>query len=470
MLVGRHCAGPFAATSPNPSFMAVRMRAAYQPLRLPVVASRGRIFSRLCSSLSHGDQPFDIGRRAAELKVPISPAELKHVEQRANERGGGEIVTHADYLAMIRDSHVGAERSYLIEFIQKIEESSPVQHVIVGLDYLATGLFAALGVIIAGNTGMNVVGCTVVGCAASLGGGTVNNLLTNNTRGGVFWMRSPWFLATSLAVSIATFYLWPMHEDAGARAVLSRLQRAAGVDELSQFELSHSLTQAQFELALRADPRTAQRVLTDFVRHHYPHAGHGQHEHAGNCSSCMTDADATKRLYAWLALHGPDECGPDGCGPELDLSALRLLIRWETLDSEVLYAGETLALGAVAVIGAQGGIARGAPPIVCVALGVTICAGGVLRDVLCQRPVAIGGQSYALATAAGASVYVCLRQLVVAGYALPMPLRIALGAGTTIAQRAYVWYFASDHGVNDAALAPMDLRARSDVRPRPFYS
>jgi uncharacterized membrane protein YeiH len=136
----------------------------------------------------------------------------------------------------------------------------------------------------------------------------------------------------------------------------------------------------------------------------------------------------------------------------------------------VLYAGETLALGAVAVIGAQGGIARGAPPIVCVALGVTICAGGVLRDVLCQRPVAIGGQSYALATAAGASVYVCLRQLVVAGYALPMPLRIALGAGTTIAQRAYVWYFASDHGVNDAALAPMDLRARSDVRPRPFYS
>ena len=73
---------------------------------------------------------------------------------------------------------------------------------------------------------------------------------------------------------------------------------------------------------------------------------------------------------------------------------------------------------------------RGVRPLACIATGVTICFGGILRDLLCQRPVAIGGQSYALATATGAAVYVGMRQLVVAGYAIPLVARIAAAMGT----------------------------------------
>ena len=46
--------------------------------------------------------------------------------------------------------------------------------------------------------------------------------------------------------------------------------------------------------------------------------------------------------------------------------------------------------------------------------------GGLLRDVLCGRSLAIGSQSYAFATGLGATVYVCLRELCVRG--LPLPL------------------------------------------------
>ena len=97
---------------------------------------------------------------------------------------------------------------------------------------------------------------------------------------------------------------------------------------------------------------------------------------------------------------------------------------------------------------------RGVRPLACVATGVTICFGGILRDLLCQRPVAIGGQSYALATAAGATVYVGMRQLVVAGYPIPLVARIAAAMGAVVSQRALSFW--SGRGVQDSAfLAPM---------------
>ena len=62
------------------------------------------------------------------------------------------------------------------------------------------------------------------------------------------------------------------------------------------------------------------------------------------------------------------------------------------MESPLLYVIETAALSALGVIGAQGGIRRGLPHSACVALGVTICAGGVMRDVILRRDVAIGSQ------------------------------------------------------------------------------
>ena len=106
------------------------------------------------------------------------------------------------------------------------------------------------------------------------------------------------------------------------------------------------------------------------------------------------------------------------------------------------------------MLGAQGAITRGMHPAICAGAGVTICFGGILRDLLCQRPVAIGGQSYALATAAGATVYVGMRQLVVAGYPIPLVARIAMAMGTAVAQRALSFW--DGRGVHDSSfLAPM---------------
>ena len=160
-------------------------------------------------------------------------------------------------------------------------------------------------------------------------------------------------------------------------------------------------------------------------------------------------------LFEWLA----------GGSGTLGVPALQQIARWEALDSPTVYAVESLALGAVAVIGAQSGIVRGVRPLASVATGVTICFGGILRDLLCQRPVAIGGQSYALATAAGASVYVALRQLVVAGWRIPLVARITLAMGTAISQRALSFW--SGRGVQDSSfLAPMANYRQPGAAPR----
>ena len=75
------------------------------------------------------------------------------------------------------------------------------------------GFFAVVGTHCAGEVGMNVVGCTIVGCAGALGGGTLNHLLVG--RGGpVFWMADPRFLLFAAVSSVATFYLWPAAESA----------------------------------------------------------------------------------------------------------------------------------------------------------------------------------------------------------------------------------------------------------------
>ena len=77
-----------------------------------------------------------------------------------------------------------------------------------------------------------------------------------------------------------------------------------------------------------------------------------------------------------------------------------------------MYIMDSVAISVFAICGAQGGITRGMPLIVCAVAGVTICFGGILRDVLCQRDLALGSQSYAGAMGAGSAVYVGLRQLV----------------------------------------------------------
>jgi uncharacterized membrane protein YeiH len=112
-----------------------------------------------------------------------------------------------------------------------------------------------------------------------------------------------------------------------------------------------------------------------------------------------------------------------------------------------VYSLETVGLSALAVVGAQQGIVRGLHPLVASCLGVTVTLGGVMRDLMCQREVRMGGlggcQSYALSSFSGAVVYVTLREAHVWNCAgstarlvhggLPISLRIILGMGTAAA-------------------------------------
>ena len=71
----------------------------------------------------------------------------------------------------------------------------------------------------------------------------------------------------------------------------------------------------------------------------------------------------------------------------------------------------------------------------CAVSGVTICFGGILRDTICKRDVALGSQSFAAATAAGAIVYVGLREACLLGVALPLSVRVLASSGTVVAVR-----------------------------------
>ena len=346
-------------------------------------------------------------------------------------------MTRSEFMALVRDTRdEDAEKEALVSFIVKKDENSVGQRTLVGLDYMATGLFASVGTIIAGQAGMNVVGSTLVGCVASMGGGSLNNMLTGSaTRGGVFWMKDSLILAIAMGASLATFYLWPLYEEQKANQFCSELHSAIGVTIEERIgDGARGVGYEQFCAALDGDPQLARRIVMACAPHFEREVGR----------SLLLEAEGARYLFEWLA---------NGSGT-LGVPELQLIARWEAMDSPLLYAVESVALGAISVIGAQHGIVRGVRPLACVATGVTICFGGILRDLLCQRPVAIGGQSYALATAAGATVYVGMRQLVVAGYPIPLVNRIALAMGTAVSQRALSFF--SGRGVHDSSfLAPM---------------
>ena len=125
------------------------------------------------------------------------------------------------------------------------------------------------------------------------------------------------------------------------------------------------------------------------------------------------------------------------------------------------YVLETIAIGALGVIGAQTGVKAALPAPACVALGVTVCAGGLVRDVLCKRDVALGSQSFALATGAGAVVYVGCRKVAETGLPIPISVRVSLAMATTVGQRAWAWRHKQQTG--ESALAPYAGRRKSET-------
>lgn len=76
------------------------------------------------------------------------------------------------------------------------------------VDFLAIGLFAASGALVAARKKLDPVGFILIGCVTGFGGGTVRDLLINRTP--VFWLNEPWLMGIGVGASLIVFFIAPL--------------------------------------------------------------------------------------------------------------------------------------------------------------------------------------------------------------------------------------------------------------------
>ena len=295
------------------------------------------------------------------------------------------------------------------------------------MDYVGLALFSVVGTQVAGDAGFNIVGCTLVGCVAGLGGRSINNILYGTSSlvtkmPGVFWARNHMYLTVAIVSSLVTFFAWPVYCE---KMSLYYLEKVIGKDKL---EKDGSVGKEAFLAACERDQdflqniyRSAQRILPKSTSH-------------------MQNVPNSSELFHLIDL--------DNSGT-IDSNELSLLMQEHVRNSYVIYAVDTVALAAISVAGVHSATAVGLHPLVAATSGVTMSLGGILRDVFCGRDLAVASQSYALATGAGSTVYVLTRELALRGYPILAIFRILLSMGTTISIR----YF--EYVIGQPLLAPM---------------
>lgn len=350
----------------------------------------------------------NLAARISELGVPMSQKEMEALAL-ATRRARGDGGSRREFRKLVRERlEAETERQALAEMILQTDERTIAQRTLRAFDFVGTALFAMSGTLVAGETGMHVVGCVLVGCATSMGGGTINNILFGTTAGGVYWIRDPRYLLVAVVSSVVTFYSWPHLELELARREMDDLPSGA------------AMSRDEFRVAVVSNPAFEERVR--------------------RAVGGVGDVD---EIFSRLDREGSGQLRRD--------EVLVIARRFAT-DSPLVFAVESVALGAFAVSGAQSAVVRGLHPLACAAAGVIIVSGGVIRDILCRRETAaLSVESYALATGCGAGVYVFLRWgLVTYGWPLPLGFRILCAASTTVLLRAIHWCKKPD-----SFLAPM---------------
>lgn len=200
-----------------------------------------------------------IKQMAREQNVRLTENEMSALTRQLDESGDGMISPAELEEAGRQKLEATWRKEVLLSAIEKPQTALDRlgAWMIDVLDYAGTALFASVGVQIAGGeAGMNLVGCCLVGCAAAMGGGTVNNLLQGNARDGVFWVRSPSFLAVALGASVLTFFAWPRYCEWAAAAELE----GALEEEHIPITSKHTLTREGFKSFVRNNPTFAARA------------------------------------------------------------------------------------------------------------------------------------------------------------------------------------------------------------------
>ena len=191
-------------------------------LRCPLLRTHA---TRMLSTIPRPEveELVQIEDKARQFAVRLTKQETAALVTQLDASGDG-LVQRSEFDAagrrLLRD---GWTRDVLLSAIERPRSAMDVlgARLVNALDYFGTALFACVGVQVAGGeAGMNLVGCTLVGCVAAMGGGTVNNLLHGAAREGVFWVRNPSFLMVALTSSLVTFFAWPRYCQQAAAAEL----------------------------------------------------------------------------------------------------------------------------------------------------------------------------------------------------------------------------------------------------------
>lgn len=362
---------------------------------------------------------------ASQHGVRLTQTEVKCLRQQLDLNRDG-LVSLAE---LQKSGKTALERRWTRELcLSAIEKpTTAVEHstqrLLKFLDYSGTVLFAVVGCQLAGEENMNLIGCTLVGCIAAMGGGTLNNLLYGSSallldKPGVFWIRQPSYLVLSLVSSVVTFYTWPI---LCRKMAKTELEQFIGKEKLNR---DGSCNRESFLQACRENVDFRRSVAT----------------------ALHLDPITTVPELLFAAADS------DGRGSSLSLTEMETLVAKQFDASPIMYGADSLALAAFAAVAVNGAVQRGLHPIVAATSGVTICFGGILRDVLCGRELAIGGQSYAFATGAGAAVYVLLRELrLCTGWPIPLLARIVSCFAVTVGLRVF------EYSNGKPLLSPMHL-------------
>lgn len=165
------------------------------------------------------------------------------------------------------------------------------------------------------------------------------------------------------------------------------------------------------------------------------HHQHGNHNPAsiygskGDDSAEETGIDDSSVYFEHL---DQDQSG------DIDIDELKALVKHRFYNGWETYLLDTLGLSSLSIAAVSMSIKLGLHPVVAATSGVTVCFGGILRDLLCDRDLAIGSQSYAFATGASSATYVFFRELAIRRIAiLPLAIRTFLAAGVCVGLRAW---------------------------------
>jgi len=309
-----------------------------------------------------------------------------------------------------------------------------------------------VGAQVAGDAGMNLVGCSLVGCAAAMGGGSLNALLYGGTNAllanspGVRWVANPSFLVVAMVASIATFFVWPYYCQVQANRFI---EHAIGQDNIEGAD--DSIGEDAFLAAWHHHPTFQQAIKDALPNLQYTHKRHTFFQEViqdalphlkklPHLNKHKSHGGRRKRIMDEEGLAYFRHIDSDGSG-DIDRSELQTIVQerfhngWET------YWLDTFGLTSLSLANVVGAIRCGLHPIVAATSGVTVCFGGIIRDLLCGRELKIGSQSYAFATGASSATYILLRELAIRRIlVLPLVVRTFMSAGACIGLRGYEFW------------------------------